>query len=188
VRALILADTHLRPGRMTLPDGLLGLLPGAPERDGPPDQPPTAVPTGAPADVPVDVILHAGDLVDPDVLGLLSSYGCPVYAVLGNNDTQLWGRLPERLSADLDGVSLAMVHDSGPKGGRARRLHRWFPSADLVVFGHSHLPFDEIGIDGQRLFNPGSPTERRRAPRRTCGLLDIASGQIQSLTLIDLGP
>jgi putative phosphoesterase len=179
MRALILADTHLRPGRMTLPTPVLTLLAGGPDAPGA---------DGDGTGAPVDVVLHAGDLVDPDVLALLSSYGCPVRAVLGNNDVQLSGRLPERLLLDLDGVSVAMVHDSGSREGRARRLHRWFPTADLVVFGHSHLPLDEPGIDGQRLFNPGSPTERRRAPHHTCGLLDVNAGAIESLTLLDLGP
>jgi putative phosphoesterase len=168
VRALILSDTHLRPGRMSLPDGVVTLLEGGPAGRRP------------------DVILHAGDLIDPEVLPLLRSHA-PVHAVLGNNDVQLWGRLPERLVLDLDGVTVAMVHDSGPRQGRAQRLRRWFPEADVVVFGHSHLPFDEVGEAGQRLFNPGSPTERRRAPTRTCGLLDVADRDVVDLTLVDLG-
>jgi putative phosphoesterase len=162
-RALLLSDTHLRPGRLTLPERLLPLL----------DE--------------VDVILHAGDVIDPVVLERLGAHA-PVHAVLGNNDVDLVGALPERLDLDLDGVAVSMVHDSGAAVGRARRLHRWFPHADLVVFGHSHLPWDEAGEGGQRLFNPGSPTERRRAPTRTCGLLEADDGRLATLRLVDLGP
>jgi putative phosphoesterase len=175
MRALILSDTHLRPGRMTLPEGVRAILGGA-------------VPASeAGRDGRPDVILHAGDLVDPSVLSLLGNFA-PVRAVLGNNDVQLRGRLPERMAIDLDGVNVSMVHDSGPRTGRARRLQRWFPDAHVVVFGHSHLPVDEVGEAGQRLFNPGSATERRRAPRHTCGLLDVADGSIVDLRLVDLGP
>jgi putative phosphoesterase len=162
VRVLVLSDTHLRPGRMNLPAGVDPLLERA------------------------DRNLHAGDLVDPSVLAMLRRHA-PVDAVLGNNDHQLWGVLPERLECDIEGVRLAMVHDSGAREGRPRRLRRWFPDADLVVYGHSHLPLDEQGEDGQRLFNPGSPTERRRAPTRTCGWLEIAGGEITDLRLVDLG-
>ena len=132
------------------------------------------------------MILHAGDLVDPTVLSLLGRYA-HLRAVLGNNDVELQGRLAERACFDLGGVPVAMVHDSGPRAGRPGRLRRWFPDAALVVFGHSHLPADEVGVDGQRLFNPGSPTERRRAPTRTCGLLEIEDGQILDLRHVDLG-
>jgi putative phosphoesterase len=168
VRVLILSDTHLRPGRMSLPAGVVDLLEGRTTGTRP------------------DLILHAGDLIDPAVLPLLAEHA-PVHAVLGNNDVQLWGRLPERLELELEGVKVAMVHDSGAREGRARRLRRWFPDARVVVFGHSHLPFDEAGEAGQWLFNPGSPTERRRAPTRTCGLLEVSEGAVVGLELVDLG-
>jgi len=87
---------------------------------------------------------------------------------------------------DLDGVHVAMVHDSGATAGRPARLRRWFPTADLVVFGHSHLPEDRSGPDGLRIFNPGSCTQRRRAPTRTFGLLEITGGAITELELVDL--
>jgi len=98
--------------------------------------------------------------------------------VLGNNDLALVGRLPDRLELELDGVRIGMVHDSGTSGGRERRMRRWFPRADLVIFGHSHDPVDAEGDDGQRLFNPGSAVQRRRQPQRTIGLLDLAAGRI----------
>jgi predicted phosphodiesterase len=104
--------------------------------------------------------------------------------VLGNNDMAL--RLPERLEVDLAGVRVAVVHDSGPRAGRAGRLRRWFPEADVVVFGHSHLPWDETDAGGQRHLNPGSPTERRRAPTRTAGLLRIDDGAVTDYQLLHL--
>ena len=155
LRVVVLADTHMRAGRARrLPPAVDELLAGA------------------------DVILHAGDLTDGSVLETLSSRA-PTYAVLGNNDGSLTGRLPVTLALALEGVRIAMIHDSGPSTGRAARLHRRFPDADLVVFGHSHIPLDLEGVDGQRLFNPGSPTERRAQPHRTAGILDLADGQIR---------
>ncbi|MFI5426762.1 metallophosphoesterase family protein [Aeromicrobium sp. UC242_57] len=113
----------------------------------------------------VDLILHAGDVCQPQVLDELAAFA-PVHVVAGNNDgpdVVAWGA-PEVLELDLDGVTVAMIHDSGPKQGRARRMRQRFPHADLVVFGHSHIPWD-TEQDGQRLFNPGSPTDKRRQPR-----------------------
>ncbi|MDT4973925.1 MAG: uncharacterized protein QOG22_4068 [Pseudonocardiales bacterium] len=126
----------------------------------------------------VDAILHAGDVCTPDVLYELSVWA-PVHAVRGNNDgldVADWGA-PDTLLLDLAGLSVAMIHDSGPAEGRAARLRRMFPDAALVVFGHSHIPLNEIH-DSQRLFNPGSPTDRRRQPRGTMGLLEIDDGQL----------
>jgi predicted phosphodiesterase len=79
-----------------------------------------------------------------------------------------------------------MVHDSGARKGRERRLRRRFPTADLVVFGHSHIPIDAPGLDGQRLFNPGSPTERRRQPVHTFGRLRIDEGRLVSHEIVAL--
>ncbi len=132
----------------------------------------------------VDVILHAGDVCVPAVLDELAAFA-PVHVVLGNNDgpeVAGWGA-PETLELDLDGVRVAMIHDSGSKDGRAARMRRRFPDADLVVFGHSHIPWDtETG--GQRLFNPGSPTDKRRQPRGTLGKLVIDAGRIVSSTIV----
>jgi putative phosphoesterase len=126
----------------------------------------------------VDLILHAGDVCRASVLEELAAFA-PVRAVLGNNDTPdvaAWGA-PETLRLDLDGLPAAMVHDAGPAPGRPRRLRRRFPDARLVVFGHSHIPLDLDG-DGLRLFNPGSPTDRRRQPRGTMGLLRVEDGRL----------
>lgn len=132
----------------------------------------------------VEAILHAGDVCTPDVLEELAAWA-PVHAVLGNNDgpdVAGWGA-PERLELDLAGLPVAMIHDSGPSVGRARRLRRMFPTARLVVFGHSHIPQDEEH-DGQRIFNPGSPTDRRRQPRGTMGLLEITDGRLVSARIV----
>ena len=124
-----------------------------------------------------DVILHAGDITQPEHLEELRRHA-PVHAVLGNNDPELVGALPETLEVELAGVRVGMIHDSGPTRGRERRLHRTFPRADVVVFGHSHIPWNAPGIDGQLLFNPGSPTERRQQPHRTIGVLELADGEV----------
>lgn len=126
----------------------------------------------------VDLILHAGDVCTAEVLDDLASRA-PVRAVIGNNDgpdVAAWGAT-ETLELVLDGLSVAMVHDSGPAQGRSARVRRLFPDAGLVVFGHSHLPWDET-VDGQRCFNPGSPTDRRRQPRATMGELVIRDGAV----------
>jgi putative phosphoesterase len=125
-----------------------------------------------------DLILHAGDVCRAWVLEELATFA-PVRAVVGNNDdpdVAAWGA-PEALELDLDGLAVAMVHDAGPAAGRARRLRRRFPSAELVVFGHSHIPLDEAG-EGVRIFNPGSPTDKRRQPRGTMGLLRVEGGRL----------
>jgi putative phosphoesterase len=131
-----------------------------------------------------DLILHAGDVCTAAVLDELSGYA-PVLAVLGNNDgpdVAAWGAPPE-LEADIGGLPVAMVHDSGPAAGRQQRLRRQFPRAGLVVFGHSHIPLD-AAAGGQRIFNPGSPTDRRRQPHGTLGVLTIEAGTLTSAQII----
>jgi uncharacterized protein len=132
----------------------------------------------------VDLILHAGDVCVPAVLDELAGFA-PVRAVRGNNDgpdVAAWGA-PDTLELDTDGLRLAMVHDAGPAPGRSARLRRQFPTADLVVFGHSHIPLDHCEA-GVRIFNPGSPTDRRRQPRGTIGLLEISAGQLVSAQIV----
>ena len=109
-----------------------------------------------------------------------------MHAVLGNNDHELAGVLPETLELDLAGVVVAMLHDSGPAKGRARRLARRFPTARAVVFGHSHQPLAAEGGGGQLLFNPGSATWKRLAPTHTVGVLDLAEGDVRSIRLVDV--
>ena len=125
-----------------------------------------------------DLIVHAGDLSEAAVLAELRELG-PVAAVHGNVDSaELRGELPESLSLDLDGATLAVTHDAGPAKGRLERLRARFPDADAVVFGHSHLPLHEER-DGFQIFNPGSPTERRRAPSRTMGEARVTKAGIE---------
>lgn len=155
-RIVVLADTHVRRGATR------------------------HLPAAAYEELAVaDAIWHAGDVLIPELLDELSGFA-PVTAVLGNNDTELLGLLPERAEEEIDGVHLAMVHDSGTTAGRERRMRRWFPDADLVIFGHSHAPVDAEGAEGQRLLNPGSPTERRRAPSHTLGIVEIEDGNLRT--------
>jgi putative phosphoesterase len=154
MRVVVVADTHMRRDwQRTLPDAAIDWLASA------------------------DVILHAGDVIHGFVLDELAAYA-PVHSVLGNNDHELTGQLPETLELELAGVRIGMIHDSGPARGRAARLHDRFPDRDVVVFGHSHIPCNDPGVDGQLLFNPGSPTERRRQPHRTIGVLALADGHV----------
>jgi putative phosphoesterase len=131
-----------------------------------------------------DLILHAGDVCTASVLTELAGYA-PVVAVRGNNDgpdVAEWGAA-ETAELDLDGLSVAMVHDSGPSAGRLARMRRRFPAADLVVFGHSHIPLDAQAAD-LRIFNPGSPTDRRRQPHGTLGVLLIESGSLKQAAIV----
>ncbi|MFL6163148.1 MAG: metallophosphoesterase family protein [Jatrophihabitantaceae bacterium] len=136
----------------------------------------------------VDLILHAGDVCTAAVLDELAGYA-PVRAVLGNNDgpdVAAWGA-PPVLECTLAGLPMAMLHDSGPATGRQARLRRMFPAARLVVFGHSHIPWDHDDGD-LRTFNPGSPTDRRRQPVGSMGLLRIENGQLQSARIVPVTP
>jgi len=131
-----------------------------------------------------DVILHAGDVCTAAVLDELSEYA-PVLAVIGNNDgpdVAAWGATPT-LQFELEELRVAMIHDSGPAAGRPQRMRRRFPGAGLVVFGHSHIPLD-VSEAGTRIFNPGSPTDRRRQPRGTVGVLRVEAGRLVAAELV----
>lgn len=146
MRLAIISDTHLPRGRRRLPDDCVAELRAA------------------------DVILHGGDIATAAVLDELEALGPPVRAVLGNVDgADLAGRIPETDTFEAAGARFAMVHDAGPAKGRLARLRRRFPDADVVVFGHSHIPLHEREGAFQ-IFNPGSPTDRRRQPRHTMGI------------------
>jgi uncharacterized protein len=110
----------------------------------------------------------------------------PFHAVLGNNDVSLAGVLPISRVVEVGGLQIGMVHDSGAASGRAARMRRRFPDADVVVFGHSHAPMNEEGDSGQLLFNPGSPTRRRAQPVHTLGELQIADGVLVEHRIIPL--
>jgi uncharacterized protein len=146
----VIADTHMPKGKRRLPDACYEQLLAA------------------------EAVIHAGDFSAASVLDELEAI-CPVvHAVRGNvDDPQLWDRLPESIEIEVGGRRVAVIHDAGPSKGRLSRLQARFPTADAVVFGHSHLPLHETDGDFQ-IFNPGSPTERRRAPRASMGLLHPA--------------
>jgi uncharacterized protein len=133
-----------------------------------------------------DHILHAGDVCTASVLDELAEYA-PVTAVVGNNDgpdVAVWGAA-ETAGLTLEGLRVAMIHDSGASSGRLARMRARFPDADLVVFGHSHIPMD-VAADGFRIFNPGSPTDRRRQPRGTLGVLRVADGTLLDAQLVEV--
>ena len=160
MKVAVLSDTHAPRSWKACPAEVARLLEGA------------------------DLILHAGDVCRASVLEELAAFA-PVRAVLGNNDTAdvaAWGA-PGALELDLEGLPVAMVHDAGPAAGRPRRLHRRFPGAELVVFGHSHIPLD-LTAGGVRIFNPGSPTDRRRQPRGTMGLLRVEGGRLLEAAIV----
>ena len=130
--------------------------------------------------VGVDAILHAGDLMERSVLEELQALGPPVHAVRGNVDESwLQARLPLQRTLEFEGVRIGMLHDAGPAAGRLNRMRRRFPDEDAVIFGHSHIPLHETGADGFQIFNPGSPTERRRAPAHTMGIATISGGHVR---------
>jgi putative phosphoesterase len=148
-RILVTADTHIPDFARELPRALLR------------------------AAARSDLVLHAGDVTTADVLDALSACA-PVHVALGNNDREdvaAFGASPE-ISLAIEDVVVAMVHDAGPRAGREGRLARRFPNADLVVFGHSHIPMI-TELDGRRLLNPGSPTWKRREPRPTYATVTV---------------
>jgi uncharacterized protein len=158
----IISDTHLPRGSRVLPDGCIERL------------------------KPADLIIHAGDFSRLEVLEELKALG-PVVAVYGNtDDAMLRAALPETMVIGVgDDLKLAVIHDGGPAQGRLRRMRARFPATDAVIFGHSHIPLHERAPDGFQIFNPGSPTDRRRQPRHTMGLCHLRHGALE-FELIDL--
>ena len=154
MRLAILSDTHMPRGARAIPAACLERC-----RD-------------------ADAILHAGDLFDVPVLELLRALGPPVHAIHGNVDSaSVRALLPGRLELALEGVRVGMTHIPGPAAGRLQRLKAEFPRCDAVVFGHTHMP-EHDELEGFQIFNPGSPTERRRAPVHTMGAATIEDGRI----------
>jgi putative phosphoesterase len=155
VQLAIIGDTHMPRGTRALPAACVERLRAA------------------------DLILHTGDLVTLEVLALLESLGPPVHAVHGNvDDVEVAMRLPAVRVVEADGARIVMTHDGGPAARRLARLRARFPDADAVVFGHSHIPLHETAADGFQIFNPGSPTERRRAPAHTMGIATARDGRL----------
>lgn len=158
----MIADTHLPRGARRLPEGCVQRLRGA------------------------DLILHAGDVMTDAALRDVEAYGPRLMAVRGNvDDAALHARLPAERLVEVDGARIAMVHDAGPALGRLARLRARFPDAHAAVFGHSHLPLHEHDDEGFQIFNPGSPTQRRRAPTHTMGLARVQDGR-PTFALIEL--
>lgn len=131
-----------------------------------------------------DVVVHAGDWVCVELLDALLTRSDRLIGVVGNNDgPALSARLPEVATAELAGVRLAVVHETGSTRGREQRCAARFPDADVLVFGHSHIPWDTVGPTGLRLLNPGSPTDRRRQPTCSWMTAEIGDGQLVRVRL-----
>ncbi len=155
MKVLLMADTHVPKRARDLPSALWAAVADA------------------------DLVIHAGDWVEADLLDLLEDRSRRLLACWGNNDgPDLRTRLPEVARAEVEGVRLAVVHETGPADGRERRCDAAFPDLDLLCFGHSHIPWDSTTPAGLRLLNPGSPTDRRRQPHHTYLTVELAAGRI----------
>jgi putative phosphoesterase len=160
MRLLLIADTHVPRRARDLPSAVWDEVSAA------------------------DVVLHAGDWVEPALLDDLESRARRLIACWGNNDgDELRSRLPERADAVLEGVRFTVVHETGASGGRDARMALLYPDTDVLVFGHSHIPWDTTAKTGLRLLNPGSPTDRRRQPHCTYMTAVVADGTLTDLTL-----
>ncbi|MFJ9722136.1 metallophosphoesterase family protein [Streptomyces sp. NPDC101209] len=165
MRLLLMSDTHLPKRARELPAPLLAELPRA------------------------DVVLHAGDWVDTATLDLLESRCRRLVGVHGNNDgPDLRARLPEVARVEIGGLRFGVVHETGAAQGREARCAARFPDLDVLVFGHSHIPWDTTAPGGLRLLNPGSPTDRRRQPHCTYMTADVEDGRLTDVLLHRLPP
>ena len=157
---LLLADTHVPKRARTLPASVWSAVEAA------------------------DLVVHAGDWIDVALLDELERRSCALLACWGNNDgPALRARLPEVASATLEGVRVAVTHETGSTAGRERRADLAYPDLDLLVFGHSHIPWDTTTPGGLRLLNPGSPTDRRRQPVCTYMTAELTAGQVRDVQL-----
>jgi putative phosphoesterase len=160
VRLLLLADTHVPARARDLPPRVWAAVDDA------------------------DVVLHAGDWVDVALLDALEARARRLVGCYGNNDgPALRERLPLVARVDLDGLRVGVVHETGPASGRERRCDDAYPDLDLLVFGHSHIPWDTVTPAGLRLLNPGSPTDRRRQPSATYLTATVHDGLLADVTL-----
>ena len=136
-----------------------------------------------------DVVIHAGDWVEPTLLDVLEQRADRLVACWGNNDGDvLRARLPERADVTLGGVRVTVVHETGGSQGRDARMAKLYPDTDVLVFGHSHIPWDTTAATGLRLLNPGSPTDRRRQPFCTYMTAVVGDGALSDVTLHRLEP
>ncbi|MEJ6555779.1 YfcE family phosphodiesterase [Microbacterium esteraromaticum] len=154
---LLLADTHIPARARRLPDAVLEAVDSA------------------------DIVVHAGDWVDVATLELIETRSACFHGVYGNNDgAELRERLPEVARLVVDGLRFAVVHETGPARRREERMDDAFPDTDVLVFGHSHIPWDTVTPGGMRLLNPGSPTDRRRQPVSTMMRVEVVSSTLEA--------
>ncbi|WP_231251145.1 metallophosphoesterase family protein [Nocardioides furvisabuli] len=159
-RVLLMADTHLPKRARDLPEALWRAVDEA------------------------DLVVHAGDWVDVRLLDELEARSRRLVACWGNNDHgELRERLPEVATVEVEGITLGVVHETGQAKGREARMAAAYPHLDVLVFGHSHIPWDTTTTTGLRLLNPGSPTDRRRQPHCTYMTLSLDSGEVQDLVM-----
>ncbi|WP_175009629.1 metallophosphoesterase [Cellulosimicrobium sp. TH-20] len=160
-RLLLLSDTHVPVRARALPDQVWRAVDDA------------------------DVVVHAGDWVSAELLDALEARAARLVGVAGNNDgPDLHARLPEVARTTVEGLRLAVVHETGGKDGRERRADAAFPDVDVLVFGHSHIPWDTTSPGGLRLLNPGSPTDRRRQPVGTFLTAVVDDGALRDVELV----
>lgn len=160
MRLLLLADTHLPRRARDLPAQVWAEVAAA------------------------DLVVHAGDWVSAALLDRLEQRSAALLGCWGNNDgPELRARLPEVARATVEGVRLAVVHETGASSGREARADRDHPDTDLLVFGHSHIPWDTVTPGGMRLLNPGSPTDRRRQPSCTYMTARLRDGAVLDVVL-----
>ncbi|GAA0412720.1 metallophosphoesterase family protein [Leifsonia naganoensis] len=161
MKLLMISDTHVPKRARALPEQVLAAVDAA------------------------DVVIHAGDWVDAATLDVLEERSRRLVGVWGNNDgPELRGRLPEVARVELEGLRFAVVHETGPAAGRETRADGDYPDADVLVFGHSHIPWDTVSPAGLRLLNPGSPTDRRRQPECTYLTASVADGALSDVRLV----
>ena len=160
MRLLLIADTHLPKRAKDLPAEVWDAVDDA------------------------DVVIHAGDWVEPDLLDALEARSKRVVACWGNNDgAELRHRLPERADVELGGLRFTVTHETGGSAGRDERMAKLYPDTNVLVFGHSHIPWDATAKSGLRLLNPGSPTDRRRQPHCTYMTATVDDGVLSDVTL-----
>jgi putative phosphoesterase len=163
LRLVLVADTHVPKRARALPEQVWAAVGDA------------------------DVVFHAGDWVSPDLLDEFEQRSTRLIGVYGNNDgDELRRRLPEKVNVTLDGVRFSMIHETGQAKGREQRCEALFPDADVLVFGHSHIPWDTVAPGGLRLLNPGSPTDRRRQPVCTYMTAVVVNGSVTDVQLVEV--
>lgn len=163
LRLLLVSDTHVPQRARALPDQVWAAVDAA------------------------DVVFHAGDWVSAELLDMFEQRSRQLVGVYGNNDGgELRRRLPETANVTLDGVRLCVIHETGQAKGREERCEARFPDADVLVFGHSHIPWDTTSVRGLRLLNPGSPTDRRRQPACTYMTAVVGNGRLGDVQLVEV--